>query len=405
MIDSNKKIEQLFDETKRIVRHQKEKEKLKGEKFNIFSILRVENMENKTHSAFLCELLNPNGTHLKGNIFLQLFLNIIENKKIDVESAKAKTEHNIGKRNDKEKKGGRIDVYIWDKAGNSISIENKIYANDQYAQIERYCNHHKGKNAVYYLNLFGEEPSEASRGTLKANEDYFVITYKKEILDWLRLCVKEAADAPILRESIRQYEILIKKLTWTMENSEQRELFDLLLKNYEEARIIAKNFDKAIGGFLTKIRKNVFNQLQKELQDKFSLELGDDVNRNYSQIWIKIKGKEKKNIYFGLESFAKNEDNVNPIMFIGIFNNHKDNADEFQELGEFNNKWWLDIKQISDYEGCKINMSNPETIKKLQSSSDFLNGFVNHIVKESQQYLDNNYERVLAFINKKTQNG
>jgi hypothetical protein len=86
-----KQIEQLFTETKSIIAHQEQIEKLKGEKFNVFSILGMERAENKTHSAFLCELLNPVGTHLKGNVFLELFVEMVR-KKIENVDPEKKTE-------------------------------------------------------------------------------------------------------------------------------------------------------------------------------------------------------------------------------------------------------------------------------------------------------------------------
>jgi len=45
---------------------------LTGENFNIFRILKVESSEVKTHSAFIAELLNPNGSHGQKDTFLKL---------------------------------------------------------------------------------------------------------------------------------------------------------------------------------------------------------------------------------------------------------------------------------------------------------------------------------------------
>jgi hypothetical protein len=42
--------------------------------FNVFSIVRNDCDEVNLHSKFLYEILNPNGSHKKGDIFLQLFL-------------------------------------------------------------------------------------------------------------------------------------------------------------------------------------------------------------------------------------------------------------------------------------------------------------------------------------------
>lgn len=56
-----------------IEQHRKDKEE-NGDFFNIFSILKVERDEVYTHSAMLCELLNPNGSHGRKDSFLQLFI-------------------------------------------------------------------------------------------------------------------------------------------------------------------------------------------------------------------------------------------------------------------------------------------------------------------------------------------
>lgn len=45
-----------------------------GENFNIFNILGLTTNEVRTHSAFIAELLNPNGSHGCKHIFLKLFI-------------------------------------------------------------------------------------------------------------------------------------------------------------------------------------------------------------------------------------------------------------------------------------------------------------------------------------------
>ena len=70
-------IKTLLHNTSRIVKHQEEIKALRGENFNIFSILKMESKENATHSAFLGELLNPDGSHLLKNIFLKHFLRFL----------------------------------------------------------------------------------------------------------------------------------------------------------------------------------------------------------------------------------------------------------------------------------------------------------------------------------------
>ncbi|MGV3762696.1 PD-(D/E)XK nuclease family protein [Parapedobacter sp.] len=69
-------IEHLSEGVKKTQEHNEEIERLKGEKFNVFSILRLETSENRTHSVFIAELLNPQGSHLKKKVFLDSFLSV-----------------------------------------------------------------------------------------------------------------------------------------------------------------------------------------------------------------------------------------------------------------------------------------------------------------------------------------
>jgi hypothetical protein len=98
-----KDLKHLLQSTGKIIKHQSDLEKVKGEKFNVFSILGLERNENRTHSAFLAELLNPFGSHLMGNKFLEYFLGIIPETAIDIKTVKVKTEHDIGPRDDEKK--------------------------------------------------------------------------------------------------------------------------------------------------------------------------------------------------------------------------------------------------------------------------------------------------------------
>ena len=66
-------ITKLYIEAKQI----EEKRRANGEFFNIFNILGMESEEVKLHSAFIVELLNPQGGHGASYHFLQAFLNTL----------------------------------------------------------------------------------------------------------------------------------------------------------------------------------------------------------------------------------------------------------------------------------------------------------------------------------------
>lgn len=395
--NESKQYRLLLKSIRRIVKHQEEKEKLRGESFNIFSILKMESKENGTHSAFLAELLNPKGSHHKKEVFLKLFLETLEIDCIDLASARVKVEHSIGKRNDDQKQGGRIDIYIRDESGNSISIENKIYAGDQFAQIERYCNHNKGCNRVYYLTLWGGEPSLESRGNLQSGTDFWNISYKKHLANWLEKCLKESAEQPILRESIKQYLLLIRKLTHSMDDSQEKELFGLIIENYEEAAYLVANFHKALSSFNDGFRKELMSRLKKRLESEYDISLGSAPDAAYSQIWIRIKGEVPNKLFFGIQSFSAKGSEPYPL-FVGIFVFDGKYDEAYHVLGEKRSNWWTGIQKFSQVQNITIDFSDSAFLRKLYANAAFQEEVLEKIVSETLQYLETHKEAVLRFL-------
>lgn len=296
----------LLANAHRITAHQDEIKMLRGEHFNIFSVLNMEHKENATHSAFLAELLNPQGSHKMGDVFLNYFLKTIEYPgKLDFNTASVRVEKHIGTRNDQDKTGGRVDIFITDKSEFSIAIENKIYAGDQIAQVERYANFNKDKNTVYYLTLKGEEPSDASKGKLSSGQlDYYCISYSVTIVQWLGQCLKETVEQPILRETIRQYIHLIKKLTNQLsDNIMANEVDDLIKKNYQAAKIIADNIYRvelnAAYSFMSDLKKEV----ETKLGSDWTISLDADLNKPWSG--LRISYKDWDGIYVKLEGSSR----------------------------------------------------------------------------------------------------
>lgn len=126
---------------------------------------KIQISENKLHSTFLAELLNPRGSHGQKDIFVQLFIKrlIGNDTPFDTINARVDVEKHIGFISEDKKNGGRIDLCINDKKGNEILIENKLYAADQENQLVRYSNYNKDAT-LFYLCLDGRKASEKSCG-------------------------------------------------------------------------------------------------------------------------------------------------------------------------------------------------------------------------------------------------
>ncbi|MBE7468133.1 MAG: PD-(D/E)XK nuclease family protein [Anaerolineales bacterium] len=172
--------------------------------FNIFSILRNEADEVYLHSQFLAELLNPKGSHNQGDILLGLFLQQIDLPNFKLKNVYVKKEYND------------IDIFIANET-QAIILENKIYAEDQPGQLARYYESVRKQGiediAVIYLTLNGDAPSEQSTKGIVADSLLRTVSYKDDIDAWLEECIKQAAQYPVLRETLVQYQRLIKKLT------------------------------------------------------------------------------------------------------------------------------------------------------------------------------------------------
>lgn len=122
-----------------------------------------------------------------------------------------------------------IDILLIDRQRKSaVIIENKIGARDsnheEEGQIERYyrkITQEEGipeeSTSVIYLSIDRDAPSDESVSTSGLFPDLkdkvISIHYGVEILDWLRNCVKESYNKPILRESITQYIKLVENMT------------------------------------------------------------------------------------------------------------------------------------------------------------------------------------------------
>ena len=228
--------------------------------FNIFNACGVEHRE-LTHSAFIANLLNPQGTHGCGNIFLQDFIERLGKKKnIDKDilgkfdkDVWVDTEHHLGKY-------GRIDIWIKSKTQKAyLLIENKIYAKDQDKQIIEYSKYLKEQSkankieregVLLYLTLNKKKPEDYSEGTC------YTISYHDEIKSWLNYCKdnlpNKADDANAVRvfSAIVQYleliDYLVFKIDLTNKLIEKSFTESDIKKALEDNKINKSDHDKEI---------------------------------------------------------------------------------------------------------------------------------------------------------------
>lgn len=184
--------------------------------YNLFRVLRSDSDEIRLHSRFLADILNPKGLHHHGDIFVHALLQRLE---ISLDGdIQVDTEYK------------NIDILVRTPT-TAVVIENKIYAEDQPQQLQRYyetmMNEGYTDIHILYLTLDGKDPSSESVGSLKVPISN--ISYQTDINGWLARAIEFAArDAP-LREALIQYLDLVNLLTNRVDNMEHIEQLKSLL--------------------------------------------------------------------------------------------------------------------------------------------------------------------------------
>lgn len=164
------------------------------------------------HSAIIGFLLNPNA-HEAGTECLKEFINLFPDGSLGRFNPETVAEVTIEKDfspvNITEKPtGGRADIYLEDREGNVVVIENKIYAGDSECQLLRYHNSltDMGKSpSIIYLSLKGNQPSNRSLGEGKnlLNIDAVNILSYADIQQWLSKILDYCS--PEMKSNVEQY--------------------------------------------------------------------------------------------------------------------------------------------------------------------------------------------------------
>ena len=273
-------LKTLLEKIQLINEKYKKLDEINATRFNVFTIIGNSSDEVNLHSKFIAELLNPDGSHGQGDIFLKLFIKIIQsdsNFTMKTEDAQVFRE--------KE----NIDIFIksYPKA---IIIENKIYTEDHSGQLSRYIESVKKITRIVeddilliYLTLFGSEQNEK-----KVLDKVVNISYQQHICQWLELCIKEAALIPTLRESLLQYLRLIKELTHQSQNKNNiMDIKEFLLKDNNLQAAIA--IEPAIFESKIEIQVRFWEALKHSLKKSTGLDF--DFVTNYYQPITDIRKK------------------------------------------------------------------------------------------------------------------
>lgn len=355
--------------------------------YNIFTLFHKFSDEVNLHSNFIASLLDPNGDHYKGGLFLKLFLETCGIDDFGIDTSRATV----------FKEFKHIDIYISD-GKKHIILENKVYAKDQPTQIARYIKAIQNKDTededicVLYLHPDGELPDKQSFGDYHAkllgenpSIKFKVISYGNEILEWIDKCKNEVSNLTDLNVFLSQYKDVIEMIYdryKRIDKMEKANLVEIFKENYTAVSEIANNYQETRKKIIDEFFKNVKDILENDLKDKYSIELNSVA---YRPIVIKnttSQDEKWKNFYFTVE-FQKSSTYSEP--FVGF---RKDDDKEVKvsdfdkpnitQLGE-QTKYFLAYGKLFDDDICK------NIIVDKLSPEDFA-GTIKGILEQFEKY-------------------
>ncbi|MDE0508406.1 MAG: PD-(D/E)XK nuclease family protein [Gammaproteobacteria bacterium] len=232
------------------------------EPFNVFTVLRSANDEVNLHSRFLHALLNYVDPASGDRENLEAFLREVVNLE-DFQLRQARV----------EREANNIDLLIKNNH-QAVIVENKIWAEDQERQLQRYRDDLAGRNYaeanihIVYLTPYGNEPDPESRGEIPEDR-VLLVSYRDEIRKWLLGCQRRAFDKPELRESIAQYIHLVRRMTNTDYKAEHmKELKKLLMQ--DDNLVLASQLYRAAASAKAALFERFYSEIDKFLHEKIN---------------------------------------------------------------------------------------------------------------------------------------
>ena len=252
----------------------------------------IKGNEEMVHSAIIASLLDTKGAHGQGDYFLKKFLEQADCffnkfygfstdlfKKFETNGARAICEKFIGKKTIES--GGRLDICIENSKGQTLIIENKIFAGDQEHQICRYVEFLRCRGndrfPVLYLTPDGHSPSEISTCgdeniKCKNNADYVCISYREVIVPWLEKCIMELTNQTHLKDHIETYKNIINKKVLNMErNDDIIKIIESNTSTIKAAREISSQLNEILKDAITNLWKRIYYYLTKHIKQNAEL--------------------------------------------------------------------------------------------------------------------------------------
>lgn len=243
------------------------------------------------HTFLIRILLDPTGPHRQGPYFLNQFIKIIKpiSDKLKANDVMNWSSAKIENRDKNANVFGRMDIFL--QVDNyALVIENKIFSEEGKNQLKRYAEYCESKGLNFDI-LFLAPYAKSSIYHDKFS-NYYSISYKNEIRNWILISLKEKILPSSLTSLLKSYvELLEKRILLMREDEITNKIAELLIDD-EKNHLIIKYLDDIRSSMVSirnKLRKKFFSDLLEELSknDKFKFLPHNLLNRgiNVDQIW------------------------------------------------------------------------------------------------------------------------
>ena len=265
------KIKELLNRLAPIIKESEEKQGKRMETgFNLFYLISDHYYRETFHSDIIAALLSPKEKHGGGNLYLNLFLDMIGVDKSNYQDAKVHKEYGT---NDGTL-GGRIDIFIEGENKHCVVVENKVNnAGDTYKQLPKY--YHYLDNNKYNIDKFVYLPLNPYKTPDKSDwsdEERIFIDGKLKILpaflegepnlidNWLEIAEKKTENEDA-RFIIKQYVTVLSNLTNSIMNAKS-------LKSFYNEMIEGDNLKTALS--VRDMLNDLPEYMAKRIVDKYS---------------------------------------------------------------------------------------------------------------------------------------
>lgn len=373
------KIKELLNRLAPIIKESEEKQEKRMETgFNLFYLISDHYYRETFHSDIIAALLSPKEKHGGGNLYLNLFLDMIGVDKSNYQDAKVHKEYGT---NDGTL-GGRIDIFIEGGNKHCVVVENKLNnAGDTYKQLPKY--YHYLDNNKYNIDKFVYLPLNPYKTPDKSDwsdEERIFIDGKLKILpaflegepnlidNWLEIAEKKTENEDA-RFIIKQYVTVLRNLTNSIMNAKS-------LKSFYNEMIEGDNLKTALS----------VRDMLNDLPEYMAKRIVDEFSSNYepfekvflfstsSKKAAVLHEAKKNDISFSVDIycnelgyeivFFNRQGNIPEEDFANLKNSLKDALNGFEKRPNVNNQYEL---RLAFNEEDKVHSFIKELLNKLRT--------------------------------------